>query len=70
MSGDKGFAVAAAAMLIAVVFLVLIIVAAELQRGRLVKYNDTITEYMMCVEYNPDCECSDIILSEYGEEAE
>ena len=31
-------------------------------------YEDTIDEYMMCIEYNPDCECSDIILSEYGEE--
>lgn len=36
--------------------------------GRLGGYEDTITEYMMCIEYNPDCECSDIILSEYGEE--
>ena len=34
------------------------------------KYEDTIDEYMMCIEYSPDCECSDIILSEYGEEVE
>ncbi len=36
--------------------------------GKLDKYEDTIAEYTMCIEYNPDCECSDIILSEYGEE--
>lgn len=34
------------------------------------KYEDTIAEYMMCIKYNTDDDCSDIILSEYGNEAE
>lgn len=51
-----------------IVFLGLLAVGATIQRQRLDTYDNTITEYMMCVEYNPDCECSDIILSEYEKE--
>lgn len=54
----------------AVVFIVMLGIGFDSQRNRLTKYDDTISEYMMCIEYNPDCECSDIILSEYGEEVE
>lgn len=46
------------------------VLAGAILDRELSQYNDTIAEYMMCIEYSPDCECSDIILSEYGEEAE
>ena len=65
MSVDKLLAVA---VILAAFVILLAIVAVETQRGLINKYDDTISEYMMCIEYNPDCECSNIILSEYGEE--
>ena len=48
--------------------LVLALVTIVLLGATLNRYNDTVTEYMMCIKYNPDCECSDIILREYGED--
>lgn len=62
--------VAMAALIAGVAWLGLIAWGADEQRNRLDKYEDTIAEYMLCIKYNPDCECSDIILSEYGEEVE
>ena len=51
-------------------FMIVVLVAVIVGSERIDKYEDTIDEYMMCIEYSPDCECSDIILSEYGEEVE
>ncbi len=53
---------------VAITFVISLGWGLDIQRTRLFKYEDTIAEYVMCIEYNPDCECSDIILSKYGEE--
>ncbi len=62
--------ITAALILIVAIWLCLMIIGLSTQRNELDQYGDTITEYMTCIKYNSDCDCSDIILSEYGEEVQ
>lgn len=67
------YVVAIVMIVCAVVFVVGLGIGLTNQRVRLDQYDDTIAEYMMCIKYNTDNtdgDCSDIILSEYGEEVE
>ncbi len=68
MSGEDKFVAVIACVLLALIMFFVITMGSASER--LDQYDDTIAEYVRCIKYNPDYDCSDIILSEYGEEVE